>query len=282
MTTEDDVKLSSITIDEDAIDCRKYRMILKTMQSNAIKTLFESLKDILNDVNMKIDKSGIQIMTMDGKRITIVHLKLNASSFEFFHCSSPFKIGINMKSLHMLLRTVGNNDVITMCVRENEYTRLEITIENKEKNVKDISKLKLLDINEHTYQIPNIEFDSVIKMSSSDFQKICKDLSNISDNVTIKSEDKKFIMSVEGDIGQKEIVIGETSNVAFNKSSNTVIQNRYDLKYLLLFVKSSNLCSTVELYLKNNLPLILVYSVANLGNLKFVLAPKSNEDDYEC
>ena len=259
------------------IDCSKYRMMFKTVQSNAIKTLIEGLKDILNDVNLKIDKEGIQIMTIDGKRITIVHLKLVAKSFEFFHCDLPIEIGINMKSLYALLRTVGNNDVITMFVEKNDITRLHIVIENKEKNFRDISRLKLLDFNEDIYTIPNIEFDSVIKMPSNDFQKICKDLSNISDIVTISSENSKFSMSVEGDIGQKEIILGETINVAFKQLSNINVTGKYDLKYLLLFIKSSNLCSTIELFLKKDLPLVLLYSVASLGSLKFVLAPKVDD-----
>lgn len=260
-------------------DVSDYRMLFKTVQSNAIKTLVEGLKDILNDVNLKVNKDGIQIITIDGKKITIVHLKLVAKSFEFFHCSSPIELGINMKHLYALLRTVGTNDVITMYVTNNDITRLNIVIENKEKNVRDISKLKLLDINEAIYKIPNIEFDSVIKMPSNEFQKICKDLNNISDIVSIASEDSKFKMSVEGDIGQKEIVIGETVNVVVNKISDKNVKGNFDLKYLLLFVKSSNLCSTIELFLKKDNPLVLLYSVASLGSLKFVLAPKVNEDE---
>lgn len=256
-----------------------YHVLFKTVQSNAIKTLVEGLKDILNDVNLKIDKEGLQIITIDGKKITIVHLKLIAESFEYFYCKSPIELGINMKHLYALLRTVGNNDVITMNVLRDDITRLNIVIENKEKNVRDISKLKLLDINEAIYKIPNIEFDSVIKMPSNDFQKICKDLNNISDIVTISNEDNKFKMSVEGDIGQKEIVIGENVNVVVNKLSNNNVKGKFDLKYLLLFVKSSNLCSTIELFLKKDNPLVLIYSVASLGSLKFVLAPKINDDE---
>ncbi len=116
-------------------------------------------------------------------------------------------------------------------------------------------------------------------MPSNDFQKICKDLNNISDTVTISSEDSKFKMSVEGDIGEKEIIIGETVSVAFSKLSNNNVKDRFDLKYLLLFVKSSNLCSTIELFLKKEHPLVLLYSVASLGSLKFVLAPKMSEEE---
>jgi proliferating cell nuclear antigen len=261
------------------INCEKYAVHFKTVQSNAIKTLVESLKDILNDVNIKFNEEGIQIITIDGKHIAIVHLKLVAEHFEYFYCErtsdqAPFEIGINMKSLYTLLKTIGNNDIITMFVEKNDTTKLHIVIENKDKKTKDISKLRLLDFDDDIYKIPDIEFDSVIKMPSNDFQKICKDLSNISEIVTIRNEDNKFIMTVEGDIGEKQIIIEENINVEFQKLNNEIVEGKYDLKYLLLFIKSSNLCSTIELFLKKDHPLVLLYSVASLGSLKFVLAPK--------
>ena len=48
----------------------------------------------------------------------------------------------------------------------------------------------------------------------------------------------------------------------------------YNIKYIQLFTKSTNLCSTVEIYLKNDYPLTILYNVANLGQIKYCLAPK--------
>jgi len=45
------------------------------------------------------------------------------------------------------------------------------------------------------------------------------------------------------------------------------------LKHLVLFTKCTNLCPAIEIYLKNDYPLIIRYTVANLGEVKLVLAP---------
>jgi proliferating cell nuclear antigen len=50
-------------------------------------------------------------------------------------------------------------------------------------------------------------------------------------------------------------------------------------KYLNSFTKSTNLCSTVEIFLKENYPLVIEYNVANLGKLQFCLAPKIKEEN---
>lgn len=259
------------------IDNSQYRMIFRTIQSNAIKTLIEGLKDIIVDVNFKVNENGIQVTAIDGKLVTMVHLNLIASSFEYFYCSRDITLGINIKDLFVFLKPVGNNDVITMSVTNDDLTKLNVVVENKEKNMKVVSKIRLLDLNEEGYKIPDINFDSVIKMPSNDFQKYCKDLSNISDNVIIKNQNNEFVMSVDGDAGSTEIVLGETVSVEFNKLSDDDFIGKFDIKYLLLFIKNSNLCTNVELFLKKDLPLILVYSVASLGSLKFVLAPKTDD-----
>lgn len=256
------------------IDINDYRMIFRTVQSNAIKTLIEGLKDIIIEINLNVSKNGIQVTAVDGKFVTMIHLNLVASSFEFFHCSSDITLGVNIKDLYIFLKPVGNNDVITMSVYNKDITKLNVVVENKEKNMKVVSTIRLLDLNEQEFRIPDIDFDSVIKMPSNDFQKYCKDLSNISDEIIFKNKDDNFVMAVEGDAGTTEIVLGETVSVEFNKLTNDEFVGKFDIKYLLLFIKNSNLCTNVELFLKQDVPLILVYSVASLGSLKFALAPK--------
>ena len=53
------------------------------------------------------------------------------------------------------------------------------------------------------------------------------------------------------------------------------------MKYINLFIKSSALCSNVEIYLKKGDPLILIYRIGSLGKVQFLLAPISGEDEGE-
>ena len=56
----------------------EYTVYFKTVQSSAIRTLVEALKEVLNDVNMTFHENGIKIMAMDGTKVALVHLKLVA------------------------------------------------------------------------------------------------------------------------------------------------------------------------------------------------------------
>ena len=249
-----------------------YRLEITTVQSSAIRILFESLKDVLTDVNIHANYQGIKIISMDGSKSAIVHVKLLASQFEKFECPTPVVMGVNMMSLFKILKSIKNNDVITFIVTE-DTTKLIIKIQNKEKQTEIISTLKLLDIDENLLHIPNIEFDSILTIPASDFQNHIRDLSVISSEITIKTDEESIILEVEGDFASQSIKINKKSApLTLDKSKETC--NTFNLKYLLLFTKSSNLCNTIEVYLKSNFPIIILYNVANLGQLKFCLAPK--------
>jgi proliferating cell nuclear antigen len=257
----------------------EYILFIKTVQSQSIKILVESLKEVLTDINLYFDNNGLKIMTMDNARVALVYVRLIKDNFEEYHCRNKVMCGINMIYLFKLLKTVSNSDVLTIFIRSNSTNELGIRIENKEKNTITESFLKMLDISEEKLEIPDIVYDSVISMPSVDLQKYCRDLSVISNQVVISSTESKFILASNGDFASQKIIIGEAQNGLIFSKKNQNVSEKFDLKYLNSFTKSTNLCSTVEIFLKREYPLVIEYNVANLGKLQFCLAPKIHEEN---
>ena len=52
-----------------------------------LKTLIEALKEILTDVNIEIDNTGMKIIAMDASHAALIHMKLIAGNFEKYHCT---------------------------------------------------------------------------------------------------------------------------------------------------------------------------------------------------
>jgi proliferating cell nuclear antigen len=116
----------------------------------------------------------------------------------------------------------------------------------------------------------------MITLPSSDFQKIVRDMSNLSEYVEIKNINNQLIFTCKGDFCQQETVLSDNDNGVHSittKNMNDIVQGVFKLKYLVLFTKCTNLCNTVELYLKNDYPIIVRWSVASLGEIKLALAP---------
>ena len=74
----------------------------KTVQTNAIRILFESLKNILSDVNFKADTTGVKLTTIDGTHSAIVNLFLKSEKFEEYICKDSINIGINFKLSNLI------------------------------------------------------------------------------------------------------------------------------------------------------------------------------------
>lgn len=251
---------------------------LQTVQSSAVRILIEALKEILTDGNIEIDESGLKIMTMDPSHTVLVHLKLEHNKFEKYYCAGPLTIGVSMLCLFKLIKTMNNNDTLSLYIETSDPNRLGIRIENGEKNSRTTYKLNLMDLPQEKIEIPPAVFESVLTMPSNDFQKICRDMHNIADDMEIKSVGNQLIYSCKGDYATQETIIGEThSGMTFIQNCNPeeVVQGIFALKHLVLFTKCTNLCNSIELYLKNDYPLIIKYNVASLGNVKLCLAPKS-------
>lgn len=250
-----------------------YYIYVTTIQANAIKTLVEVLKDVLSDVNMVFDPSGIKVIAMDPTQISLVQLKLYSDKFEKYHCPTRRTLGLCMSSLFKLIKSVNNTDNITFAMKKTNTSELEISIENSDKNSKTLYHLKLLDLDEETLTFSNVEFDYSLVLPSNDFQRLCRDMQNLSDKLRIKVNNSVLMISCDGDFATQETSIGETTHgLIFQKKSDVIYEEVFSLKYINLFTKSTNLSNNIELSLKDKYPLVLKYSVANLGDIKFCLA----------
>ena len=142
--------------------------------------------------------------------------------------------------------------------------------ENKKTNTK--FQLKLLDINESRIEVPEIDMTTITTLPSVDFQRLCRDMSNIGSEIEIKRSGTSISFNCSGDFANQETTIDALDD-------SPTITGLYSLKYLNIFTKATSMCASVQIIQENgNRFLILKYNVANLGELKFYLATKVSED----
>jgi len=245
-------------------------MKLATIQASAIKSTFEVLKDILNDVNIYFKPSGVYITTLDTARTSLVDMFLSSDNFEEYECEHEIVAGINVSNTFKLLKSITNNDVLMINIECREFMNIEIHSENKKTSTK--FALKLLDINENQIEVPEMTMTTVTPMPSVDFQRICRDMYNIGNDIEITRDGTALQLRCMGDFANQETEIQCTEE-------STCISGTYSLRYMNIFTKATSMCSTVQIMQEDkNRFLILKYNVANLGDLKFYLATKEPGD----
>jgi len=259
-----------------------------TVQTGAFKNLIEALKDILFDCNMEIfpdengEKNGyLKILAVNNQAGMLVHLRLLSSNFDEFYCPSRQVIGISMQIFHKIIKTVNNNDILTIYRTNNEFGKLSVKIMNKDKKQVFQYSLQIIDVDNDVLDVSQASFQAVIIMNSTDFQSVCKNMNGIEAKyVDITLSGNVFRISAKGEfaVGSAEFSENTTggNGITINRkeeNKNLIITGTYELKNLLQFTKCTNLCSHIEIYLKNDYPLLIKYSVASLGFMHLCLSP---------
>ena len=256
-------------------------LTLKTVQISPFRTLIGAMKDILLETNIIFQPDGIRIINMDKSHTILIHCFLEAQNFEFYECKKEkIIIGVNMFHLFKLINSIDNDDTLTIYIENADYvdgivSHLALKFENGEIKQCKTQKLRLIEPEPEELEYPDVKFSSVINLPSADFQKIIRDLSCISDKLEIKSVGSELIFKCSGQFASAEIHRAESDgNMGFilKQDASKIIQGEFSLKNLGYFIKCTNLCSQIEIYLENDLPLVVKYDVASLGTIRLCLS----------
>ena len=256
-------------------------LTIKTVQIAPFRTLMTALKDILLETNITFEPDGIRIINMDKSHTILAHLHLAAQNFEYYECKKEkIIIGVNMFHLFKLINSIDNDDTLTIYIENGDYvdgivSHLALKFENGEIKQCKTQKLRLIEPDPEELEYPDVKFSSVINLPSADFQKIIRDLSCISDKLEIKSVGNELIFKCSGQFASAEIHRAESDgsmSFVVQQEAKKVIQGEFSLKNLGYFIKCTNLCPQIEVYLENDLPLVVKYNVASLGTIMLCLS----------
>lgn len=246
-----------------------------TVQSSAIKLLFETLKDVIHETTLTFDERGMSVTTMDIKREVCIHVILEKDKFETFQFDQPVSLGINVLNVHKLVKSVSTHDSITIQVDEQHTETFALVFTNTDKHTETVYKINTLDLHAEDICIPDADMEVALTVRAVDFQKIVREMSVLADYLTIEAKAAALKMSCVGEYAERTTEIKENEHgLVFHKEIEDTIVGTFSLKYLSLFTKATNLSHTVDLYMKQEYPLILRYNVVDLGELRFILAPK--------
>lgn len=266
-------------------------LTMQTIQIGPIRNLFSALKDLVPDVTMVISRTDLKIINFDKNHTTLVAIKMKFEK----HTCEPDKIVICANSLHLfkLISNTSNDDLFTMYIDRDDYhdgsvSHLGLQYDNGKINQCNNYKLRLYEPDEDELEVPEVNYSSVIHMPSAGFQKIIRDLTGLSDRIRIESVENELIFSCVGSFAQSKIFrrehVGEIDStidekidtIKFRKKpdASVVMSGEFPLKSLNNFIKCTPLCQHLEIYLENDLPLIVKYNIgSDMGDIRLCLSP---------
>jgi len=266
----------------------------------------------IEKINEKGDRKitgGMYITALNSNSNILVRLHLEADKFGFYKCTPESEdknyivLGVNMSNLFKLIKFLNNEDELHMIYNQNSLNQLNLRYVNQQKKLVSDYYLNLLDLKEDNIMIGKQKFDFVITMPSNDFHSLIKNMSIIAEQVDIKfvstdTNNYSLIFSCTGEFASQHSSFDYSSNGQYqqqndnvinvmknmndsdeeNKNENDIIQGVYELKALSLFSRCSQMCPTIELYIRNDSPLVIKYRVADMGSVHLILSPINNDD----
>eukprot|EP00850_Spirogloea_muscicola_P005211 SM000023S07667 [mRNA] locus=s23:769223:770609:- [translate_table: standard] len=255
----------------------------RLLQGSLLKKVLDAIKDLVTDANFDCSSSGFSLQAMDSSHVALVALLLRSEGFEHFRCDKNLSMGMNINNMAKMLKCAGNEDIITVKA-DDEGDSVTFMFESPNQDRISDFEMKLMDIDSEHLGIPETEYDALIRMPSAEFLRICRDLSTIGDTVVISVTKEGVKFSTGGDIGSANIVLRQNTS-ADKPEEQTIVEMRepvsltFALRYFNSFTKASPLSASVTISMSTNRPVAVEYKIANMGYIRFYLAPKIDEDE---
>ena len=245
-------------------------MLLKMESPKIFADIIGIISELVTEVKIKVNSEGMYLTAVDPANVAMVYFKLPSDLFSEFNLDSPEKtetLGVNLENLKAVLRRCKPGSSLII---QKESSHLKLGIHDRIK--RDFS-LALIEIDAEEKNLPEWEFNSVIKMNSEEFVEVIEDCSIVSDACTFMAEPNKFVVEASGlnsaraEFSSDEVEIHSGNSIA-----------RFSLEYLNKFIKGAKISSRATLSFSDNHPMRLDFLTGNVI-LSFVLAPRIEQDD---
>lgn len=235
---------------------------------NILKTSFDAISSIVDEVQMQADNEGLRLDALDRSHITFVHLELKSDLFDVYSCNEPLKINVDTEELMKVLKRSRSEDVVELSVDEGN---LIISFEDEARRT---FKIRLIDIEYEAPSPPELEYPTEFEIPFNLVKNSIQDIEIVSDKISLVVDADKFIASAEGEFGDAKI------EYLHGEKINTKAKSVFSLEKIKEMLKADKFSDTVVLKLGNDMPLNLSMKMASEeGELSFLLAPRIESEE---
>jgi proliferating cell nuclear antigen len=236
--------------------------------SNILKTSFDAISSIVDEVQMQANEEGLKLDALDRSHITFVHLELKNDVFDIYQCKEPLKINVDTEELMKVLKRAKSEDMVELTVDEGNFI---ITFEGEARRT---FKIRLIDIEYEAPSPPQLEYPTEFEVPFNLLKDSIQDIGIVSDKIALQVDEDKFKASAEGEFGDANIEYLHGEKIAEKAKSV------FSLEKVREMLKADKFSETAMIRLGNDMPLNLALKMASdEGELSFLLAPRIESEE---
>ncbi|KAJ2162956.1 hypothetical protein GGF46_000142 [Coemansia sp. RSA 552] len=253
-------------------------------QASLLKKIIEAVKELVDEANFDFSETGVRLQAMDKSHIALSFLHLRNDGFSEYRCDRSQTLGINLGSLGKVLKCAANDDQVQIKATDQAES-LSLSFESTTKDRVSEFNLKLMDIDIDSIDVPDMDYQATVEMSSSEFARIVRDLMSIGEAVSIDATKQGVRFSTNGDDGNGSILLKHQSIDSEDSPSKTSVRinepvsHSLALKYLANFAKAAPLADTVAINLIEEAPVMFEFKISDMGHIRFYLAPQIEDEN---
>lgn len=241
-----------------------------------LKRIVEAVKDMLKEGVLNCSNTGIKMRAMDNCHVSLLYLDLDADGFDHYRCDRDFVMGINFKTLAMVLKCADPDDSVS--IEHNPDFDVVTFIFESKNNKKEKYDIKLMNLDNEQLEAVDPPIECVVKMPSQQLAHIFRNMSTFGENVVISYENGAIDFKSSGDYGSVTSIIGGAGgDQSISIKATTPISKIFSLQFLNLFTKATPLSQRVCMRLSSEFPMSLEYEIPNIGYIRYYLMSKIDE-----
>ena len=243
-------------------------------EATLFKKAIDAIKEFLPMTEMNVSSDGLRINGMDTSHICFIDFFLSAEECDSISCPDPISLGISTGIITKVLSaaTTGS-DSITLSVSE-ESDKLGLSVKNDTTGRRAEFELPLMDLNENSIQIPEMDYTANVKAKTSDIASLAKDVGLFGDVAELKLNADGFHISVTSENGSANVTLDNTDDREMTLEEEEVTV-KYSIKYVQNILRGgASLSSTADLSFEDGKPLRAIFRFGKNSHFTAYLAPR--------
>lgn len=225
----------------------------------------KSIGTLVEEATINVNVEGLTFRGMDPSHVAMLDIAIPNSAFEKYNVQDESKFAFRVDEFVKIIQSLNKTQI-----------EIEITEDNNmiisQKGSR--TKLKLIDTSATDTPLPRIPYDARIGIHVQDFKQALKQISVVSDYLTIDASESFVEFSGKGDNGEscKQYEKGCEEITDLDVKEHSV--STYSLEYLNPIVKTITKDSALSIDYSSVKPLRLSIRPDNVSRIDFYLAPR--------
>jgi proliferating cell nuclear antigen len=257
--------------------------------------LFQLLKNWGSYLNLHFEKTRLYIQSMDKSHVCLSSITISSQWFSSYQIEDTTNISLDSTNFAIMMSyalkhnkmeinfedDVDPDKLFINLSSNSESSFVEPNVKPKGKKVKEVQnkfdhffELGLIDVEQDTLGIPEVEYDVDFTMKSENFSELINELMVFGSNLNIICSEEVLEFNASGDTGKLKVNIPIDDLNEYAIAEGDTIDISYSLNHIGKMCLSTKLGQNVSLSISSEYPMAIKYDLGDDSSVAFYIAPK--------